>query len=153
DFYYILSPREADSGQSVTFEAREYNGCLYRYDVTYELPPTPISSKRTWDVNMIAKRRPECLTLTGYSGPKDVFDSLPWGVYRLLFDSSSDFRRDLGDTNSFEILQPSASIAGKERGGPSRDPGREAVNRTFFRWLEKERRVDGRLEPRPPSAP
>gem|GEM_PF-5544382 len=43
DFYYILSPREADSGQSVTFEAREYNGCLYGYDVTYELLPTPIS--------------------------------------------------------------------------------------------------------------
>lgn len=152
DFHYILSPREADIGQSVTFEAREFDMHQCDYDVTYELLPTPISSKRTWDVNMIAKRRPHCRALSGYSGPKVLFDSLPWGVYRLQFDSASDFRKDLGDSNSFEILQPSASIAEKRRGNLNRDPGRAAGNGTFFRWREKERRMDGRLEG-PPSGP
>lgn len=150
DFHYILSRRVAEVGQTVIFEAREYNICLYGYDVTYELLPTPISSKRTFDIKIVAKRKPECATLAGYSGPKVVFDSLSWGVYRLQFDSSSDFRKDLGDTNSFEILHPSANIPGTRQGSLNRDPGGAALNGTVLRWREKDRRVDGRLEIRLP---
>jgi hypothetical protein len=153
DFHYILSHRVAEVGQTVVFEAREFDIQQCDYDVTYELLPTPISSKRTFDVNMIAKRRPECRTLSGYSGPKVVFDSLSWGVYRLQFDSSSDFRKDLGDTNSFEILYPSANIPGTRHGSLNRDPGGAALNGTLLRWREKDRRVDGRLEIRLPRTP
>ncbi len=103
EFFYKLSPREARVGQPVTFEAFEFNMCLYSYDVSYELLPTPISSKKTMIININAKRKPSCATAAGYSGPKINFENLGIGVYLLKFDSTSDFKKDLGDTNQFEI--------------------------------------------------
>lgn len=114
DFYYKLAPREALIGQPVGFQAFEFNMCLYDYDVTYESLPTPISSKRTTILSMKAKRKPECAAAAGYSGPRLVFENLPAGAYILQFDSTSDFKRDLGDTNRFEVLPP-ASIADRNR--------------------------------------
>lgn len=111
DFYYTLTPRQAVVGQSVTFQAFEFNLCLYGYDVTYELLPTPISSKRVMYINIVAKRKPKCATAAGYSGPHVVFDNLEAGGYRLKFDSTSDFKRDLGDTGYFEISPPSMTIS------------------------------------------
>lgn len=110
-FYYTLTPRQAVVGQSVTFQAFEFNLCLYGYDVTYELLPTPISSKLTTLINMVAKRKPACATAAGYSGPLVVFDNLQAGAYRLKFDSTSDFKRDLGDTGYFEIVHPSMALS------------------------------------------
>src|SRR6187549_155067 len=82
-FYYELNPREAKLGQQVIFKTYEFNMCLYDYDVTYELLPTPISSKKTTIISMLAKLKPKCATLAGYSGPTVVFDSLEAGTYVL----------------------------------------------------------------------
>lgn len=134
-FYYTLSPREAKVGQPVTFQVFEFNLCLYGYDVTYELLPTPISSKKTSIINMVAKRKPACATAAGYSGPLVVFENLQAGVYRLQFDSTSDFKKDLGDTNHFEIATPSMSISKNQ---PRTLPG------SLMKLFEK-RRIDGRV--------
>jgi hypothetical protein len=109
-FYYTLTPRQAKPGQAVTFEALEFNMCLYIFDVTYELLLTPISSKKTIIINMNAKRRPQCALAAGYSGPKIVFENLGVGAYILQFDSTSEFKKDLGDTNKFEIIPPSSLV-------------------------------------------
>ncbi|MDB5105403.1 MAG: hypothetical protein JWP91_3092 [Fibrobacteres bacterium] len=105
-FYYTLAPREAKGGEPVTFQVFEFNMCMYRYDVTYTLLPTQISSKKTMIVNMVAVRRPECALAAGYSGPRVVFENLEAGAYVLQFDSTSEFRVELGDTNRFEIKAP-----------------------------------------------
>jgi hypothetical protein len=128
-FYYSLTPREAKVGQTVTFEVFEFNMCLYFYDVTYELQPTPISSKRTMIVNMVAKRKPSCATAAGYSGPKVFFENLDVGAYVLKFDSTSDFKKDLGDTNKFEITPPSMSASKKKFGGKSANHWKKLGNR------------------------
>jgi hypothetical protein len=133
-FYYTLSPREVKSGQPVTFEVFEFNMCLYSYDVTYELQPTPISSKKTMIINMVAKRRPSCATAAGYSGPKIIFENLDVGAYVLKFDSISDFKKDLGDTNKFEITPPSM-VASKNKSG----------NKLANQWKSiGKRRIDGK---------
>lgn len=114
DFYYTLSPRQATLGQTVTFEAFTFGMCLYSYNVTYTLLPTPISSKLTRIVNLVAKVAPFCATATGYSGPKATFKDLGVGVYILQFDSTSDYKATLGDTNRFEIVAPSMGLKRKE---------------------------------------
>lgn len=141
-FHYKLEPREAKVGQAVTFEGFEFNICLYDYDLTYELLPTPISSKKTTIINMIAKRRPKCATLVGYSGPKATFENLDAGVYVLHFDSTSDFQKDLGDTNRFEISPPSTRVSGY---GSSRGSGDKSGYGygTQWKWMEK-RTINGR---------
>jgi hypothetical protein len=110
-FYYQLTPRQATVGQPITFECFVFNMCLYFYEVTYELLPTPISSKKTTIINMNAKIKPQCATAAGYSGPKIVFENLEVGAYILQFDSTSDFKKDLGDSNKFEIIPPSSLVS------------------------------------------
>lgn len=132
--YYKLTPREANIGQPVTFEGFEFNMCLYFYDVTYELLPTPISSKKTMIINMNAKRRPQCATAAGYSGPKIIFENMEVGTYILQFDSTSDFKRDLGDTNKFEITPPSMLVFKNKSENKLENP-----------WTRLEtRRIDGK---------
>ncbi|MEO7427017.1 MAG: hypothetical protein ABI036_17650 [Fibrobacteria bacterium] len=123
DFHYVLNPRSAAVGQPVTFEAFRFEMCLYSYDVSYALSPTPISSKLTWWIDIKAKVRPQCATAAGYSGPRIVFDSLKAGAYIVRFDSTSDFREDLGDTSRFEIMPPSAL-----RGVPGKAAVRQQVD-------------------------
>lgn len=122
DFYYTLTPKVATSGQRVTFEAFEYNACLYSYDVSYELLPTPISSKRTTLINIKAIQGPNCATLMGYSGPKIEFENFQIGLYKIQFDSTSDFKKDLGDSSYFEVIGASFINIPEKMGVPEKIP-------------------------------
>lgn len=147
-FRYSIEPRKAVVGEKVTFIAEEFNTSLYGYEVTYEVLPTPISSRLTWNLRIKAERNPISLPAAGYSGPKVVFDSLRAGFYRVEFDSASDFRHPLGDSATFEVGIAPMGIRSGNRNG---DPGREAGNGMFFRWRQDDRRLDGRLDKRPPE--
>lgn len=135
DFYYVIFPRQATVGQQVKFEAKEFSGCQKVFTTTYTMEPTPISSKLTFLLRLRSTKGEGCGLTFGYSGPIAIFENLKPGIYKIQFDSLSEFKRDLGDTNSFEVMSSTAI-----------SKGRAKAKSTEFSQPKRERtiRIDGK---------
>jgi hypothetical protein len=96
DFYYVISPRKALVGQQVRFEANVFSGCQRYYTTTYSIEPTPISSRPTFILRLKSTTGEGCGPALGYSGPIVIFENLKVGVYKIQFDSTSEFKKELG---------------------------------------------------------
>jgi len=136
-FYYNLSPKSVEPGQPVTFECIKMGTTIYGYTTTWVVEPTPVNLKTTHIIRVTSKRDAAGLPMLGTSGPKLIFELSEPAVYRIEWDSTSDFKEDLGDTAVFEVLGP-VGILNKEH--------RNVTNKTWNFWSKfRQRRVDGKL--------